>query len=270
MPKEDLDKRDYDLAEKWLRKAAAQGSPEAQYQFGCLLTEEFDKTGHQIANFVVAAEWYRKAAEQGHAKAQYELASMYHGGELGDDQRSNCIPWFLKAAAQGNAEAQAIVGELPKFYPNSELLKNVDTIAPLRQSAKSGNLEAQFQLASRYQTGDGVSKDPSEAFKWMQKAAQQEGGSSSVVGDARYQLGLMYEKGEGVAPDLIKAHELFRSAIEESMYAGRNPAILRLGQMYERGEDVPQSDRKAVEILFSRIPGKPAQSLCPRSRFAGG
>ena len=87
------------------------------------LTDEFDKDGHQVANFVVAAEWFRKAADQGYDKAQYELAEMYHNGELGDDQRANCIPWFLKAAAQGDAQAQAEVGELPKYYPNSELLK---------------------------------------------------------------------------------------------------------------------------------------------------
>jgi TPR repeat protein len=240
-------KRDYDLAEKWLRKAAEQGSAEAQYQFGYLLTQEFDKSGHQVANFQVAAEWYRKAAEQSFAKAQFELAEMYHSGKLGDDQRSNCIPWFLKAAAQGDAKAQAVVGELPKYYPQSELLKSVDPIEALRQGAKSGNLEAQFQLANRFQTGDGVPKDPIEAFKWMQKAAQQDGSQSSVVSDARYQLGLMYEKGEGVASNLTKAHDLFRSAIEESMYAVGNPAILRLGQMYENGDDVPQNDRKAVE-----------------------
>ncbi len=123
----DLSQRNYALAEKWMRQAAEQGSADAQYQFGYLLTMEFDKDGHEIrTNFPAAAAWLGKAAEQGHAKAQYQLADMYHSGELGDDQRSNCIPWFLKAAAQGNAQAQAVVGELTKYYPNSELLKSIN------------------------------------------------------------------------------------------------------------------------------------------------
>src|ERR1017187_4250073 len=109
-----------------MRLAAEQGSAQLQYYYAAMLTDEFDRNGHQIANFVVAAEWYRKAADQGYAKAQYELAELYDYGKLGDDQRSNCIPWYLKAAAQGNTDAQAKVGELPKFYPNSELLKSVD------------------------------------------------------------------------------------------------------------------------------------------------
>jgi len=95
----------------------------------------------------------REAAEQGHAKAQYQLAEMYNTGELGDDQRSNCIPWFLKAAAQGNAEAQAEVGELPMLYPNNELLKSVKNIEILRRGAENGNLDAQFQISQTLSNG---------------------------------------------------------------------------------------------------------------------
>ena len=147
----DVDKRDYQTAEKWMRLGAEQGSAQAQYSLGYLLSSEFDKNGKWVPNFAVAAEWYRKAADQGYDKAQYELAEMYNSGQLGEDQRSNCIPWYLKAAAQGNAKAQAEVGELPKYYPHSELLKDVDTIQALRQAAESGNFDAQFQLAEKYQ-----------------------------------------------------------------------------------------------------------------------
>jgi TPR repeat protein len=245
---------DYALGEKWMHRAADQGLVAAEYDLGQLLVNEFNKSGQQVANYAVAAEWYRKAADQGHVKAMFKLAELYNYGKLGDDQRANCIPWYLKAAAQGNADAQAEIGELREAYPNSELLKNLDAVKGLQQSAESGNLEAQFQLAKRYQTGDGVPKDAIEAFKWMQKAAQQDGNQSTMVSDARYQLGLMYEKGEGVAPDLKKAHELFRSAIEESEYAQGNPAVLRLGQMYEKGDDVPQNDRIAAKYYSQEYP----------------
>jgi TPR repeat protein len=244
----DLDKRNYELAEKWMRKAAEQGSAEAQYQFGYLLTQEFNKSGQQVANFQVAAEWFRKAADQGYAKAQYELAELYHTGKLGDDQRSQCIPWFLKAAANGSVEAQAEVGELPRYYPNSPLLKSVNTIEALRNSAENGNLDAQWQLAKRYQSGDGVPKDAVEASKWMQKAA---GNStpSSRVGDAIYELALMYEKGDGVPQDVSEAHRLF---LEAATVYRQPEATFRVGQMYEKGDGVPQDDRKAVEFYSNQ------------------
>lgn len=244
----DLDKRDYDLAEKWMGKAAEQGSAEAQYQFGRLLTQEFDKSGKWIPNFQVAAEWHRKAADQGYAKAQYALAEMYHTGELGDDQRSQCIPWFLKAAAQGNADAQAEVGQLSKYYPNSPLLKSVNSVDALRNSAEKGDLDAQWELAKRYQSGDGVLKDPAEAFKWMQKAARNST-PSSRVGDAIYELAMMYEKGDGVSQDISEAHRLFLEAATEYR---QSDATFRVGQMYEKGEGVPQDDRKAVQFFSNQ------------------
>jgi TPR repeat protein len=245
-----MDGTNFDLAEKWMKKAVDLNSPEGQYEYADLLMSEFDKEGHQIrTNFPAAAEWFRKAAEQGYNKAPYQLADMYHSGNLGDDQRSNCIPWFLKAAAQGNAEAQAIVGELPKYYPNSELLKSVNTIQTLRQGAESGNLNAQFQLARRYQTGDGVHQDLIEAFKWMQMAAQQDQTKSSRVSDAIYDLALMYEKGEGVTNNLSEAHDLFLQAA-----AGHQPdATFRVGQMYEKGDGVPQDDHRAMEFYCNKI-----------------
>jgi uncharacterized protein len=240
--------RDYELAEKWMRLAAEQGNARLQFYYAEMLTDEFDKNGHQIANFAVAAEWYRKAADQGYAKAQYELAQLYNYGKLGDDQRPNCIPWYLKAAAQGSVEAQAKVGELSVYYPNSELLKNVDTAGALRQSAESGNLNAQFQLAQRYQKGDGVPRDLTEASKWMQKAAHNETPSSRVA-DAIYNLALMYEKGEGVLQDVSEAHNLFLQAAAEY----QPDAMFRAGQMYEKGEGVPQDDHKAVELYSAKL-----------------
>jgi uncharacterized protein len=240
---------DYNLAEKWMRRAAEQGSAEAQYEYGNLLLNEFDKDGKQITtNFPSASEWLKKSAEQGLAKAQYSLADMYNNGDLGNDQRSNCIPWFLKAAAQGNAAAQAEVGELPQLYPNSELLKSVDPIVALRQSAEQGNLDAQFQLAKRYQTGIGVTKDAVEAFKWMQKATQNDT-ASSRIGDAIYELALMYEEGEGVTQDLSESHRLYLLAASPVFFQ-RN-ATFRVGQMYENGEGVPQDDHRAAQFYSS-------------------
>ncbi|HEX5397780.1 MAG TPA: tetratricopeptide repeat protein [Verrucomicrobiae bacterium] len=237
-------KRNYELAEKWMRMAAEQGAAEMQYRYAFLLNEEFDENNQPVANHQVAAEWYRKAADQGYDQAEYALAEMYNYGELGDDQRSNCIPWYLKAAAHGNAKAQSEIGELPLTYPHSELLKSVNIIGALRQSAEKGNWDAQWQLAKRYQTGDGVPKDAAEAFKWMRETANHQNEYGNVP-DAIFELAKMYEKGEGTTKDIAEAHRLYLEAAE----VFRIPdAALRVGQMYENGDGVPQDDRKAAEF----------------------
>lgn len=239
----------HDLAEKLMREAVDLNSAEGQYEFAQMVKGEMNDQGHEdTTRFPLAAEWFRKAAEQNFASAQFELAEMYHDGELGNNERSNCIPWFLKAAAQGNAEAQNRVGELPKYYPDSPLLKPINNITSLREAAEHGNLDAQFQLARRYQFGEGLPQDDTHAFEWMQKAATNDT-PSSLVGDAIYQLALMYEKGQGVKADLAEAHRLFLCA---ATVAQQSEATFRVGQMYENGEGVPQDDHKAAEFYANK------------------
>ncbi|HZL79600.1 MAG TPA: tetratricopeptide repeat protein [Candidatus Limnocylindrales bacterium] len=250
----------HELAEKWMRKAVDLISAEGQCQYAELLYGEFDNEGHQDSTrFADAGEWFKKSAEQGYAKAQFELADMYTSGQLGDDHRSNCIPWYLKAAAQGNADAQAKIGKLSELYPNSELLKSVNPIDSLKQAAEQNNLNAQFDLAFRYHHGDGVPKDDVEAFKWMEKASQQDLLLTRAV-NAQYYLGVMYETGEGVTKDLTNA---FRQYLfyRDVVLSGNQPPFIgnmpepycRLGQMFEKGEGVPQDDSLAATNYFMAL-----------------
>jgi hypothetical protein len=158
----------------------------------------------------------------------------------------------LKSAAQGNNEAQAILGEISKYYPNSALLKSFNPVEMLLKSAEKGNLDAQFELARRYQTGDGVTKTPAEAFKWMQRAAQNVT-RSSVAAKARYRLGVMYETGYGTPPDAAKARELYRDAVYAEF--ADPSAEFRVAQMCENGQDLPQNDEEAVERYFGALLG---------------
>jgi hypothetical protein len=163
------------------------------------------------------------------------------------------------------------VGKLSLYFPNNELLKNVDAIQALRQSGESGNFDAQFLLAEKYQTGDGVAKDLAEAFKWMQKAAHNEA-QNSQVGDAIYKLALMYEKGEGVSQNISESHNHF---LQAATGYGQPDAAFRVGQMYENGEGVPQDDRKAVEYYSNQscdysVPDKYPNGYVYYGRLADG
>ncbi len=68
-------------------------------------------------------------------------------------------------------------------------------INALRKNAASGDPDAQYQLARRYDRGAGMPKDPQMAAVWLLAAAQQ--GHAT----AQFYLGVKYEKGDGVTAD---------------------------------------------------------------------
>ncbi|MBY0264627.1 MAG: sel1 repeat family protein, partial [Holosporales bacterium] len=67
-------------------------------------------------NLKEAEKWIRKAAEQGSAKAQYNLGLIYHEGEGMPKNLKEAARWFRKAAEQGLSEATKaleILGVVP-------------------------------------------------------------------------------------------------------------------------------------------------------------
>ena len=71
------------------------------------------------------------------------------------------------------------------------LARGADLVA-LEKKAKAGDAEAQYRLAAAYATGAGVAQDLSEAFRWVQLAADQ------GLATAQNNLGVMYLHGQGV------------------------------------------------------------------------
>ena len=77
-------------------------------------------------------------------------------------------------------------------------------------------------------TGDGVTKDSTEAAKWFRKAAEQ------GITQSQLNLGIACHKGDGVPKDDNEAIKWFRmAAIQGDPYAAYN-----LGFLYARGDDV--------------------------------
>ena len=68
--------KDDAVVEKWYRKAAEQGSAEAQNNLGLMFV-----LGRGVPqNDAEAVKWYCKAAEQGYAAAQFNLSEMRRQG----------------------------------------------------------------------------------------------------------------------------------------------------------------------------------------------
>ncbi|MBM3833696.1 MAG: hypothetical protein FJ403_10570 [Verrucomicrobia bacterium] len=112
-----------------------------------------------------------------------------------------------------------------------------DNLSNLTSRAANGEAEAQYQLAKKYQTGEGVNVDQPEAVKWFRKAAEQ--------GHAKAQtnLGASYALGEGVSPDQAETRRWFLKAADQ----GEVNAQTNLGIIYYAGEGVPKDFAEAYK-----------------------
>jgi TPR repeat protein len=101
-----------------------------------------------------------------------------------------------------------------------------------RKSAEQNNSNAQYKLGFLYNMGFmGVPRDPSEAAKWYLKAAEQgqEVAQSNLAG--------MLQRGDGVAQDLENAAKWHLKAAEKGMSGSQ----FELGMMYASGQGVTRN-----------------------------
>lgn len=79
-------------------------------------------------------------------------------------------------------------------------------IGAWRPLAEKGDDRAQVFMATIYNTGSGVPRDPAAGARWLAKAADQ--GNEQ----AQFGLGVAYSKGQGVPKDRVLAHMWFSLA----------------------------------------------------------
>lgn len=99
-------------------------------------------------------------------------------------------------------------------------------------AAKKGNAIAQTQVAEMYLTGNGTTRDPSEAVHWYKQAAEK----GNI--EAQVNLAELYMKGEGCSKDYEKARELLLVAAKK----GHKVAARLLGNNYAVGGDGAKKD----------------------------
>lgn len=109
------------------------------------------------------------------------------------------------------------------------------------KAAQAGHVQAMFNLAVAYDTGEGVKEDKAEAFKWYQKSAS--------LGEiaSMHNLGIIYLLGlDGVAVD----KELGLKLLEEAAAEGFAASHHELYEIYKKGEHGVQKDvNRALEHL---------------------
>jgi TPR repeat protein len=144
-------RKDETEEKKWREMAARGGHAQAQYEMGWI----YQHSAGDAQDKAEAAKWYRKAAEQGHGRAQINLGEMYHSADGIPRDLTEAIKWYREAKKQGQ-------------YTD-------DKIAAAEQfaAAEHGDSKSQYLLGEIYYSGKGVSKDETEAVKWLKKAADQ-------------------------------------------------------------------------------------------------
>jgi len=108
----------------------------------------------------------------------------------------------------------------------------------LRQAANLGYAPAQFYLGKLYETGGGgLAKNPVEARRWTERAAQ--GGDPKAM----HNLALYYFEGEGGPKNATMAATWFRRAAE----LGLQDSQYNLARLHEQGYGVAQSPADAYK-----------------------
>jgi localization factor PodJL len=108
----------------------------------------------------------------------------------------------------------------------------------LRKAANLGHSPAQFYLAKLYMDGGaGLKKDPVEARRWTERAA--EGGNRAAM----HNLGIALAEGQGGPKNVTLAAQWFRKAAD----LGLVDSQFNLGVLYEQGRGVTQNPAEAYK-----------------------
>ncbi|WP_070969595.1 tetratricopeptide repeat protein [Vibrio sonorensis] len=101
-----------------------------------------------------------------------------------------------------------------------------------KNRAEAGEAQAQYELATWYQSGEQSLKQSDEiAMQWYEKAAEQDHAL------AQTSLGFIYEQGYGVDVDYKQALQWYEKAASQWYEV----AMYRLGRLYEFGLGVEQN-----------------------------
>lgn len=101
------------------------------------------------------------------------------------------------------------------------------SIQEIQNLANSGDVKAQFELANRYHSGDGVEKDEKLSFYWYKQVAQKD------YANAQFNVANSYYSGQGVEKNMEKAIYWYEKASRQNLI----PAIYNLGYIFENDKN---------------------------------
>jgi uncharacterized protein len=164
-------RKDFHSAIAVLRPLVEGGSREAQFELATIALTECDLLSGREA-FAL----FLNAAEQGHIEAMYHVArfpefvSEPFGSPLSDEE---VWQWLVRAARSGSIQAQYDVAALLATgdWDSRGVPQDLEaTVAWYRRAAEAGHALAQFNLASMLSMGEGCERDIPAAREWLRRA----------------------------------------------------------------------------------------------------
>jgi localization factor PodJL len=149
------------------------------------------------------------------------------------------LPSRLPPQAQPSAPFQAapIPVPVPPAAVDADKLPATIGGPTLRAAAAAGDSAAEYEVASRFAEGRGVTVSNEQAVHWLQRAADQ------GLAPAQFRLGGLYEKGVGVKKDLTKARDFYAAAADR----GNGKAMHNLAVLYAEGINGPADYKTAAQ-----------------------
>ncbi len=163
---------------RWMRKAAAQGIPDAHFMIG-----EYYRAQHDPGQ---ALSWYMKAHKLGYFKGAYGAALIHLYSRFKGAKRGEGVRLLELAAAEGDTDA---LYELGRLREEGRLCAKdaKEALRLYKAAARAGDDEAALNAGVCYLEGrEGVPQNLRRALEWHLRSAA--GGNL----DAMYNLGLIY------------------------------------------------------------------------------
>ena len=208
--------KDLGVAIEWIRKAALQGHPTAEYTLAGLYAR-----GEGVGvSPELAMEWGLKAADHGHIQAQVEMARSYMIGSGVEKDKGKAVQWFRKAAKGGDLFSQEA---LMYLYESGDGVRSdlEESTKWALKAAMNGNINAQIRMIHAYGEGLGVEKDHAQAYAWALIVAYN--GESKFKKDVDHVFSL---------DDKVEGHRRVRSLRKE---------IKRIAEQRRTGETSPSN-----------------------------
>mmetsp|Transcript_913 Transcript_913/g.1840 ORF Transcript_913/g.1840 Transcript_913/m.1840 type:complete len:429 (+) Transcript_913:514-1800(+) len=164
---------------KYVKKAARRHVAEAQMKLAHLYSFGAAQLGVEKSEDL-ALEWALRAASNGHGPAYLHLARLYDAGsEKVKRDPSKAVQYAQQAANKGMSEGHCLLGYLHSTGRASEgkgggrgkrnMKKAVEYYT---KAVELGSGPAAFNLALRYERGEGVKADLSQAYRMAKLAVQ--------------------------------------------------------------------------------------------------
>ncbi|MHB9148241.1 MAG: tetratricopeptide repeat protein [Candidatus Amoebophilus sp.] len=250
-------RKDIAKAFVWYQVASEKGCAKAFNKLGDFYVRGIPGLVQQ--DYTEAWKAYVQAAEQGYPTAQRNIGFLYENGLGVQQDYQQAFNWYQASAVVGQEGALGKAHMARHYYhglglAEQEKLQHVQAakqllqpvVSDIKKAAQANVVEAQYLLGWMYEHGQGVIKNPKEAFKWYKEA----GLAFHVV--AQYALGDLYYHGQGIGQDAQQAAEWYIKAANQ----GYTPSMDKLHQLASQGTAAAQnwvkslaSQQKALAIL---------------------